>query len=61
MIDELMLTNDRAVYDADDNGDPHLKTVNGVHYDFQSAGEFVLLREGSAMEIQAQTVTAITV
>ncbi|AQT59013.1 hypothetical protein [Cellvibrio sp. PSBB023] len=54
VIDELMLTNDRAVYDANDNGDPHLKTVNGVHYDFQSAGEFVLLREGSAMEIQAR-------
>lgn len=54
VIDELMLTNDRAVYDGADNGDPHIKTVNGIHYDFQSAGEFVLLQEGSAMEIQAR-------
>jgi hypothetical protein len=26
-------------------GDPHLTTVDGVHYDFQSAGEFTALRE----------------
>jgi hypothetical protein len=25
-------------------GDPHLTTINGVRYDFQSAGEFVLIR-----------------
>lgn len=54
VIDDLMLSNDRAVYDGADNGDPHIKTVNGIHYDFQSAGEFVLLREGSTMEIQAR-------
>jgi hypothetical protein len=54
VIDELMLTNDRAVYDAADNGDPHITTVNGINYDFQSAGEFVLLQEGSNMEIQAR-------
>ncbi len=34
-------------------GDPHLKTVDGTHYDFQSAGEFVLLREEN-LEIQAR-------
>ncbi len=34
-------------------GDPHLKTVDGTHYDFQSAGEFVLLRNES-LEIQAR-------
>jgi hypothetical protein len=54
VIDEVMLTNDRAVYDAADNGDPHIKTVNGTHYDFQSAGEFTLLQDGSTMEIQAR-------
>lgn len=54
VIDDLMLSNDRAVYDAADNGDPHIVTVNGVPYDFQSAGEFVLLREGNNMEIQAR-------
>ncbi len=26
-------------------GDPHLTTVDGVHYDFQSAGEFTALRD----------------
>ncbi|MFP2908695.1 VWD domain-containing protein [Pyxidicoccus sp. 3LFB2] len=34
-------------------GDPHLTTVDGVRYDFQSAGEFVLLRD-PGMEIQAR-------
>jgi len=27
------------------SGDPHIRTVDGVNYDFQSAGEFVLLRD----------------
>jgi hypothetical protein len=26
-------------------GDPHIQTIDGIHYDFQSAGEFVLLRD----------------
>lgn len=34
-------------------GDPHLRTVGGVHYDFQAAGEFVLLR-GEGFELQAR-------
>jgi Divergent InlB B-repeat domain len=34
-------------------GDPHLRTINGVYYDFQSAGEFVLLRD-ETLEIQAR-------
>lgn len=34
-------------------GDPHITTVDGVHYDFQAAGEFVLLRD-EGMEIQAR-------
>jgi mono/diheme cytochrome c family protein len=34
-------------------GDPHLQTIDGVHYDFQSAGEFVLLRDLD-MEIQTR-------
>jgi Subtilase family/Bacterial Ig-like domain (group 3) len=37
-----------------DDGDPHLTTVEGVHYDFQSAGEFTLLRDGNGTEIQAR-------
>lgn len=35
------------------NGDPHLKTIDGTNYDFQSAGEFVLLR-GENLEIQVR-------
>ena len=39
----------------DSNGDPHLRTVNGYRYDFQAAGEFVLLRSADAsVEIQAR-------
>ena len=35
------------------HGDPHLQTVDGTHYDFQSAGEFTLLR-GEGLEIQTR-------
>ncbi|WP_315814812.1 hypothetical protein [Paraflavitalea speifideaquila] len=35
------------------NGDPHIKTVNDINYDFQAAGEFVLLRD-EGMEVQAR-------
>lgn len=46
--------------DGRDNGDPHLTTVDGTHYNFQSAGEFVLLR-GGGVEIQTrQTPVATT-
>lgn len=46
-------------------GDPHLITVDGLHYDFQSVGEFVALRGRNGMEIQTRhtpvsTATAIT-
>ncbi|HXK16376.1 MAG TPA: hypothetical protein VNG33_01130 [Polyangiaceae bacterium] len=34
-------------------GDPHLTTVDGVQYDFQSAGEFTALRE-DGLEIQTR-------
>ncbi|RYZ42931.1 MAG: hypothetical protein EOO71_05850 [Myxococcaceae bacterium] len=34
-------------------GDPHLTTIDGVRYDFQGAGEFVLLRD-PGLEIQAR-------
>jgi hypothetical protein len=53
VIDELVLSNDRAVYDGADNGDPHIRTVSGENYDFHSAGEFTLLRDGD-MEIQVR-------
>ena len=59
VIDDLMLTNDRAVYDARDNGDPHIKTVDGTNYDFHGAGEYTLLRDGTDYEIQTRQ-TAVT-
>jgi hypothetical protein len=60
VIDELMLTNDRAVYDAADNGDPHIKTVNGINYDFHGAGEYTLLRDGNDFEIQTRQTPVTT-
>lgn len=45
-------------------GDPHLTTVDGVNYDFQSAGEFVALRSTDGMEMQTRqspVATASTV
>src|SRR5215472_14247949 len=41
-------------------GDPHITTVDGIHYDFQGAGEFTALR-GKGLEIQTrQTPIATT-
>jgi len=40
-------------------GDPHIKTVDGVNYDFQSAGEFVLLRD-EYLEVQARQTAVET-
>ena len=40
-------------------GDPHIRTVDGVNYDFQSAGEFVLLRD-EGMELQARQSAVTT-
>jgi hypothetical protein len=40
-------------------GDPHIKTVDGTHYDFQSAGEFTLLR-GEGLEIQTRQTPVST-
>lgn len=37
------------------NGDPHLATLNHYQYDFQAAGEFILLRSSDAsLQIQAR-------
>ncbi|MDH5717934.1 MAG: Ig-like domain-containing protein [Spirochaetia bacterium] len=36
---------------AANEGDPHLRTVNGIRYDFQPDGEFVALR-GDGIELQ---------
>ncbi len=50
-----------SLNDGITDGDPHLTTVDGTHYDFQSAGEFVALRDASGLEIQTrQTAVATT-
>ncbi len=41
-------------------GDPHITTVDGLHYDFQSAGEFVALRGANDMEIQLRMAAVST-
>ena len=35
-------------------GDPHTRTVDGTAYDFQSVGEFTLLRDSDRMEVQVR-------
>src|SRR5207249_9762707 len=35
-------------------GDPHITTFDGKRYDFQSSGEFVLLRQSEGQEIQTR-------
>lgn len=42
------------------DGDPHMTTVDGVSYDFQAAGEFVLARHGASLEIQTRQVPFVT-
>jgi subtilisin family serine protease len=49
-----------SLNDGHDDGDPHLTTVDGVHYDFQSAGEFVALRDGNGLEIQTRQAPVAT-
>ncbi|MGE0642588.1 MAG: Ig-like domain-containing protein [Nitrospira sp.] len=43
-----------SLNDGYDDGDPHITTVNGLHYDFQTGGEFVALRDINGMEVQTR-------
>jgi subtilisin family serine protease len=43
-----------SLNDGYNDGEPHLTTVDGVHYDFQSVGEFVSVRDGHGLEIQTR-------
>jgi len=45
---------------ASDQGDPHIRTVDGTRYDFQAVGEFTLLRDLEGMEIQTRQTPAVT-
>jgi hypothetical protein len=42
------------------DGDPHITTINGVHYDFQGAGEFISLRDPDGLEIQTRQAPIAT-
>jgi hypothetical protein len=35
---------------ANDDGDPHITTTNGIHYNFQAAGEFTALRDVGGLD-----------
>lgn len=44
-----------------DAGDPHITTTNGIHYDFQAAGEFVALKNSSnGFELQTRQSPVLT-
>jgi len=43
-----------SLNDGVKDGDPHLTTLDGTHYDFQGAGEFVTLRDLDGLEIQTR-------
>jgi len=43
-----------VTYNPNSSGEPHLTTMNGQRYDFQSAGEFVFLRHDGGLEIQTR-------
>ena len=46
---------------SEDDGDPHLTTVNQIHYDFQSAGEFSALRNSDPdFELQTRQSPVLT-
>ena len=42
------------------DGDPHVTTLGGVHYDFQGAGEYVALRDIDGVEIQTRALPIST-
>jgi subtilisin family serine protease len=48
-----------SLNNGQDDGDPHITTVDGVAYDFQSAGEFVALRDGG-LELQTRQTAVPT-
>ena len=42
------------------DGDPHITTLDGTHYDFQGAGEYVALRSGTGAEVQVRQAPIAT-
>lgn len=56
----VMLPGTYTVYGSTVFGEPHFATTNGVHYDFQGAGEFVLLKKGVQFEVQSRMTPVST-
>lgn len=56
----LMGAGNYAVFGSTVVGDPHIATTNGEHYDFQGAGEFVLLKKGAEFEVQSRMTPVST-
>lgn len=50
----LMGSGSYSVFGPNVWGDPHITTMNGVHFDFQGAGEFSLLKYGKQFEVQSR-------
>lgn len=42
------------------DGDPHITTLDGAHYDFQGAGEYVSLRDPGDLEVQTRQAAIAT-
>ncbi len=42
------------------DGDPHITTLDGTHFDFQGAGEYVVLRDTDVAEIQVRMAPIAT-
>lgn len=50
-----------SVFGPNVKGDPHITTMDGVHYDFQAAGEFTVLKNRDAgFEVQSRMVPIST-
>jgi len=49
-----------AVFGPGVFGDPHITTTNGIHYDFQGAGEFVMLKHPGKYEVQTRMTPVAT-
>lgn len=45
---------------AANEGDPHIRTVDNVHYDFQGGGEYTILLDSDGSEIQARYAPVAT-
>jgi len=50
-----------SVFGPGVHGDPHITTTNGINYDFQGAGEFVMLKHLEKYEVQTRMAPVATI